>query len=79
MRGAARVILIDKVAERLSFAQSKIPGLEVIDNSKVSDVEPLELLAYGMGQNLPARALLKHGAMVCIKRSMRKALWMMSR
>jgi len=35
VRGAARVILIDKVAERLSFAQSKIPGLEVIDNSKV--------------------------------------------
>lgn len=35
VRGAARVILIDKVPERLSFAQSKIPGLEIIDNSKV--------------------------------------------
>ena len=35
VRGAARVILIDNVADRLSFAQSKIPGLEVIDFNKV--------------------------------------------
>lgn len=35
VRGAARVILIDNVADRLSFAQSKIPGLEIIDFNKV--------------------------------------------
>ena len=35
VRGAARVILIDNVADRLSFAQSKIPGLEIIDFDKV--------------------------------------------
>lgn len=35
VRGAARVILIDNVADRLSFAQSKIPGLEVVDFNKV--------------------------------------------
>lgn len=35
VRGAARVILIDKVVERLEFAKAKLPGLEVIDSSKV--------------------------------------------
>jgi len=35
VRGASRVILIDNVSDRLAFAQSKIPGLEVIDFSKV--------------------------------------------
>ena len=35
VRGAARVILIDNVADRLSLAQSKIPGLEIIDFNKV--------------------------------------------
>ena len=29
------MILIDNVSDRLAFAQSKIPGLEVIDFSKV--------------------------------------------
>ena len=34
VRGASRVILIDNVADRLSFAQSRIPGLEIIDFNK---------------------------------------------
>jgi len=64
VRGAAHVILIDKVAERLSFAQSKIPGLEVIDNSKVRGCRAVG--AAGLMRNMPGRGLsnmVERGAM----------------
>lgn len=37
LKGASRVIGIDKVPERLAFAQDKL-GIEVIDFSKYSDI-----------------------------------------
>lgn len=37
-RGAARIILIDPVANRLDFAHSKLPYVETIDASKHTDV-----------------------------------------
>lgn len=47
-RGAARIIIIDNVPFRLDFAQSKVPGLEVIDFSKHDTVKRLrELVPEG--------------------------------
>ncbi|KAK9840580.1 hypothetical protein WJX81_002855 [Elliptochloris bilobata] len=53
-RGAARVILIDNVADRLSFAQAKIPGLEVIDFGKEKTLDAL-------------KRMTEHGPDVCIE------------